>query len=138
MNRTFCSTPSLGGCARYLAAVFYLAVLAALGQDPPRSGAPKLRPEGYVGSATCKTCHADVWFSFYKNAHFKSIASGKETPEHTGCEGCHGPGKAHVAAGGGKTTIPRAFSLMKPQEVIDTCLGCHSRDLARATIRRSE
>jgi|SRR5713226_2652921 len=112
-----------------LAAVCCLAASAAIAQSPP---------PGYVGSSVCKTCHADVWFNFYKNAHFKSIASGKETPGHTGCEGCHGPGKAHAGAGGGKATIPRAFSLMKPQEVIDACLECHGRDMARANIRRSE
>ena len=83
-------------------------------------------PAGFVGSNTCKTCHADMWFNFYKNPHFKSIASGKEPPERTGCEGCHGPGQAHVAARGGKSTIPHAFSLMKPKEVLDTCLGCHA------------
>lgn len=92
----------------------------------------------YVGSDVCKTCHADVWFNFYKNPHYKSIASGTEPPERTGCEGCHGPGKAHVAAGGGKTTIPRAFSLMEPKAVLDTCLTCHARDFPKANIRRSQ
>ena len=82
-----------------------LAQAVAAGQAPP---------SGYLGSAVCKTCHADIWMNFYRNPHFKSIASGKEPPERTGCEGCHGPGKAHVEARGGKTTIPRAFSLMKP------------------------
>ena len=72
--------------------------------------------------------------NFYKNPHFKSIASGKEPPEKTGCEGCHGPAQKHVAAGGGKATIPRAFSLMQPKQALDTCLGCHARDLARANI----
>src|ERR1700710_2409729 len=83
----------------------------------------------YVGSAACKTCHADVWLNFYKNPHFKSIASGKETPERTGCEGCHGGAKAHVEARGGKTTIPRAFSLMPPAKALETCLECHVKDL---------
>src|SRR5215467_15665192 len=89
----------------------------------------------YVGSAPCKTCHADVWFNFYKNPHYKSIASGKETPARTGCESCHGPGQAHVAARGGKATIPHAFSLMEPKQVIEDCLGCHAKDLTRANIR---
>src|SRR5512144_1506592 len=89
-------------------------------------------PCGYVRSEACKTCHADVWFTFNKNPHYKSIASGKETPAHTGCEGCHGPGKAHVEARGGKTTIHRAFSLMTPRKAMDTCLECHARDLTRA------
>ncbi len=92
----------------------------------------------FIGSQACKTCHADVWFLFYRNPHFRSIASGKETPEHTGCEGCHGPGKAHVAAGGGKTTIPRAFSLLEPKQVVDACLTCHAKDFPRVNIRRSE
>src|SRR5947208_16660450 len=96
------------------------------------SAAAAQTPPGYAGSVACKTCHADVWFNFYKNAHFKSIASGKETPEHTGCEGCHGPAKAHVDAGGGKATIPRAFSLMKPRQIIDACLTCHAGDFTRA------
>src|SRR5690349_6461214 len=93
---------------------------------------------GFVGSNTCKTCHADVWLNFYKNPHFKSIASGKEPPERTGCEGCHGPGQAHVAARGGKTTIPRAFSLMSSKQTLDTCLNCHARDFGKVNIQRSE
>jgi len=92
---------------------------------------------GYVGSEVCKTCHSDVWFNFYKNPHYKSIAAGNLPPEKTGCEGCHGPGKAHVEAGGGKTTIPRAFSLMPSKRILETCLTCHSKDLSRANIRRS-
>ena len=89
----------------------------------------QLAAADYVGSAACKTCHADVWFNFYKNPHYKSVA--------TGCEGCHGPGKAHVEAGGGKATIPRAFSLMEPKAVLDACLNCHARDFSKANIRRS-
>src|ERR1700744_3800533 len=73
----------------------------------------------YVGSAVCKNCHPDVWLNFYRNPHYKSIASGKEPPERTGCEGCHGPGGGHVAARGGKMTIPHAFSLMSPAQIVD-------------------
>jgi len=83
-------------------------------------------PNKFVGGDACKVCHSDVWFNFYKNPHFK-----------TGCEGCHGPGGNHVAAHGGKATI-RAFSAMGPEQVLDTCLECHSKDMSRANIRRSE
>src|SRR5712671_398402 len=76
--------------------------------------APLVAQTGFVGSTTCRTCHPDVWLNFYRNPHYKSVASGKEPPEKTGCEGCHGPGGAHVAARGGKTTIPHAFSLLSP------------------------
>ena len=79
-----------------------------------------------MGSAVCKTCHPNIWLNFYKNPHYKSIASGTETPARTGCEGCHGPAKAHVEARGGKTTIPHAFSLMQPKEILDDCLACHA------------
>jgi DmsE family decaheme c-type cytochrome len=90
----------------------------------------------FVGSEACKTCHADVWLNFYKNPHFKSVASGKEVPAKTGCEGCHGPGGNHVAARGGKATIG-AFSNFTPQQALDTCLTCHSKDISRANIRHS-
>jgi len=99
---------------------------------------PSFAADEYVGSNVCKTCHADIWAPFYRNPHFKSIASGKESPENTGCESCHGPGKAHVEAGGGADTIPRAFSRLAPTQVLDTCLRCHSQTLSRANIRRSQ
>src|SRR6476469_3079511 len=86
---------------------------------------------GYVGSNACCTCHSDVWQNFFKNPHYKSIASGKEPPERTGCEGCHGPAQKHVEARGGKTTIPHAFSLMEPKAILNDCLGCHARDFNR-------
>jgi DmsE family decaheme c-type cytochrome len=112
--------------------------LAAFAQatPPPAKATPPVNG-GYVGSAVCKGCHPDVWMNFPKNPHFKSVASGTETPEHTGCEGCHGPGAAHVKAGGGKTTIPHAFSLMQPGEIVNDCLECHAKDISRANIRRS-
>src|ERR1700749_606404 len=104
--------------------IFFLPVLlAAQAAGPAAAQTPGNR---YVGSEVCKTCHADVWLNFYKNSHYKSIASGKETPEHTGCEGCHGPGGNHVAAGGGKATI-RAFSSFTPPETLTACLECHSK-----------
>ncbi len=106
----------------------------AWGQEAP---SPAVTGNGYVGSAACKVCHADIWLNFYKNPHFKSVASGKEPPERTGCEGCHGPGAEHVDAHGGKRSIPHAFSLMSPAEVLNDCLGCHARDLSKANIRRS-
>jgi DmsE family decaheme c-type cytochrome len=93
-------------------------------------------PTAFVGSLACKTCHPDVWLRFYKNPHFKSIASEKETPEKTGCESCHGPGRAHVEAHGGKATII-AFSELEPKQVLDKCLSCHGESLARSNIRRS-
>jgi DmsE family decaheme c-type cytochrome len=120
--------------ALILALIFQAAAWTQTGplQTPADAGTPQ-----YVGSAVCKTCHPDVWSGFYKNPHYKSIASGTAPAERMGCEGCHGPGQAHVQARGGKATII-AFSLMKPAQVLDNCLTCHSKDLSRSQIRRSE
>ena len=119
---------------RWTAFLFLPLALTAQGTAPqaPNSGA-----NNYVGSVVCRTCHPDVAQNFFKNPHYKSVASGKELPEKTGCEGCHGPGGNHVAAGGGKATIPHAFSLMDPKQVLDDCLQCHSKDISKANIRRS-
>lgn len=97
---------------------------------------PATAASAFIGSDACRTCHPDVWASFYKNPHYKSLASGDQPPDRTGCESCHGPGKAHVEAHGGKATIV-AFSELSPQAVLDNCLRCHSETLSRSNIRRS-
>ena len=97
---------------------------------------PGVHAANYVGSDVCKTCHPDVWANFYRNPHFKSIASGKEPPENTGCESCHGPASAHVEARGGKATIT-AFSELSPEKILNACLRCHGETMSRANIRRS-
>ena len=110
-------------------------------KDKPADGGGSVLPSnpvGYAGNTECKTCHPTIWSDFYKNPHFKSMASGKATPELTGCEGCHGPAKAHIAAGGGRNTIEHAFTVMKPAEIVATCLKCHAKDYNRANIRHSE
>jgi DmsE family decaheme c-type cytochrome len=101
--------------------------------------APAQNTEGnqYVGSKVCRPCHAALWNAFFKNPHFKSIASGKEPPESTGCEGCHGPGQKHVANGGGKATII-VFPELPAGRILDTCLRCHGQTLSRANIRSSQ
>jgi len=114
-----------------------LFVAAAWAQSGPQQTPANPTSPQYVGSAVCKTCHPDVWASFYKNPHYKSIASGTDRPEQTGCEGCHGPGKAHVEARGGKATII-AFSELAPKSILNNCLNCHAKDVNRAEIRRSE
>jgi DmsE family decaheme c-type cytochrome len=121
-------------------------LLSVSGQTPPApkqnatASGPSLQNPvgGFVGTNACKVCHADVFLNFYKNPHFKSVAAGDLPPDKTGCEGCHGPGQKHIEAGGGAGTIPRAFSLMSPKQVMDTCLTCHAYDMTRANIRRSE
>ena len=95
----------------------------------------------YVGSNVCRTCHPDVWSTFYKNPHYKTLVLADEPKQGdpltaAGCETCHGPGKKHVEARGGKATII-AFSQLSPKATLDACLTCHSKTLSRANIRRS-
>jgi DmsE family decaheme c-type cytochrome len=94
---------------------------------------PPSPASSYVGSAQCRTCHPDLWMPFYKNPHFRSVASGKEAPENIGCEGCHGPGGAHIRQQGAMTD----FRKISPAVASRVCLRCHAEAISRANIRTS-
>jgi DmsE family decaheme c-type cytochrome len=84
----------------------------------------------YVGSETCITCHADQERRFKDTVMGKAMAHPRTPEEARGCESCHGPGRAHVEAGGGKDTIPIRFGKDSPNSVAEqnaTCEECHSR-----------
>lgn len=114
-----------------IAALFFAAAfLFALPAHPQST-------TGFVGSNACRVCHPNVFVPFYKNPHFVLISGGEQPPDRVGCESCHGPGAEHVKARGGKATIV-AFSELKPKQILDACLRCHTKDFNRAQIRRSE
>lgn len=119
--------------------VMFLALASAWAQ--PQAGKPLVAPEavkpgGFVGSQVCRTCHPDIWSTFYKNPHQKSLVDARLGPEKQGCESCHGPALKHIEAKGGKATI-RAFSQMQPAGVLNACLACHADSLSRANVRQS-
>jgi DmsE family decaheme c-type cytochrome len=97
-------------------------------QAPPKSP--------YVGTFVCKGCHTDLWNAFSGNAHFRSFALKNKPPEETGCEGCHGPGRAHVRSAGNKTLI-RTFTTLTPEAQSKVCMNCHARDLHMANQQAS-
>jgi len=78
----------------------------------------------YVGSETCKACHQDIYDNWEKT-HWKTTLDTKGGPSHQGCEGCHGPGAAHVAGGGDVTKI-FIFKNHSTKEIDDRCLTCHA------------
>ena len=85
---------------------------------------------GYVGSEVCITCHEDQNRRFKYTAMGKAMMLNPHGPEEArGCEACHGPGQAHVEAGGGKDTIPIRFGKDSNNSVAQqnaVCMDCHS------------
>ena len=79
----------------------------------------------YVGAEVCKTCHEDIYNGWEKSPHWKTTLDTRGGPSHQGCEGCHGPGSAHVAGGGDVTKIFR-FKDASIKEINDRCLRCHA------------
>lgn len=95
----------------------------AKGDKPAAAQAAQADSSQFVGSETCATCHTDVAKGFANNPHTKiAEMHGKNGVT---CEGCHGPGKAHVDGGGDVTKIfdPAKASA---KDVDKTCLGCHA------------
>lgn len=89
----------------------------------------------YVGDAVCLTCHEalDEGFGahYAKTIHAKVLApqNALDARMERGCEACHGPGSAHVEAGGGKGIGGLIdFGATSPDEVRSedaACMQCH-------------
>ena len=88
--------------------------------DTPAS---KVNPDDFVGADVCASCHEPESKNFASNPHSK-IALQHGNAGIT-CEGCHGPGKAHVEDAGDVTKI---FNPAKAsaKELDDKCLSCHA------------
>ena len=123
------------GAGGTLAAGFLMAVLLGLpGPIPAQTPAAPTDalPEGFVGSETCKACHDEV---FQKFSHTRMgrlfLKQPRNSTEGLACESCHGPGKAHVDAGGGKGKGGLITFAKNDPTPVDkrngTCLGCHTK-----------
>jgi len=83
----------------------------------------------YVGAKVCATCHAS------QTELFKHTLMGRIGMTQKGkfdCENCHGPGSAHVNAGGGRGV--GGIISFRPDDLSRTakennaiCLACHER-----------
>jgi DmsE family decaheme c-type cytochrome len=81
-------------------------------------------PSLYAGSDACSTCHEAESKSFNHGAHWKTETDKHRGPQWSGCEGCHGPGKAHIEGGGDATKIIN-FKNLTSQEASRRCMDCH-------------
>lgn len=107
--------------------------LEAYAEPLPTAGAA----DDLVGSETCKACHEDQFKNFESTKHAKlaGVASWKDKAQ--GCEGCHGPGKAHVDGGGDKSKII-TFTGKDSKAISETCLTCHAGKESHNNFRRGE
>ena len=104
------------------------------GAPPARAATPDASQ--FVGSETCKACHEVIFNNWEKTPHWKTTLDTKGGPSHQGCEGCHGPGAAHVAGGGDKTKI-FIFKDHSTKEINERCLTCHVSDKQQSDAARS-
>ena len=80
----------------------------------------------YVGSEECAVCHDDVFEYYRKTIHYR-VRAFEVAGQERGCEGCHGPGSAHVTSKG-KIEHTISFNRLKPAESSAICLTCHRND----------
>jgi DmsE family decaheme c-type cytochrome len=122
---------------RILIAIALLAIVPLVvsarvpAQEQVKPAAQAPASSDYVGSDTCITCHADQGKHFQSTIMGKAFAHPRTDQEKLGCEACHGPGRAHVEAGGTKETIAVRFKKDSPntaEEKNNACLSCHAKE----------
>jgi DmsE family decaheme c-type cytochrome len=126
----------LSACVLMAAGLLCVDALAAKAKTEKSGPVPAaVEPSQYVGVDTCKTCHEDMYKSFERTAHWKTMIGHAKGAQ--GCETCHGPGKDHVEGGGEKSKI-FGFTGAEGKEVNQRCLSCHEDSQEHANFSRSE
>jgi hypothetical protein len=86
----------------------------------------------------CLSCHVTGWNPQKYYPYKSGYLSLKDTPlmHHNGCENCHGPGSAHVAAESGEGNLDQAaidmlrasMRLSLEEAKTSKCMECHDLD----------
>jgi DmsE family decaheme c-type cytochrome len=101
--------------------------------------AQKQNQDAFVGSEVCAACHADLLTQVRTTPHAELLQRQEAPPQLRGCEACHGPGRAHVEAGGGRGVGGiLTFRTESATARADACLTCHQQEAERFLFRQSE
>lgn len=103
---------------------------------PPNLRVSSYDSDEYVGSDACKDCHEDQFKAFSHTSHAQLTKISSWKGKVTGCEACHGPGKAHLEEGDPAKII--SFKNKSSKEISETCLTCHAGKEERNNFRRGE
>ena len=90
----------------------------------------------YVGSEVCQACHEDQFKAFSHTSHAELTRISSWKRKVTGCEACHGPGKAHSEEGDPAKII--SFKNKSSKDIAETCLACHAGKEEHNNFRRGE
>lgn len=104
-----------------------------------------INPEDYAGIETCSACHQEEAQQFSKTVHARAYPASAKFG--TGCESCHGPGKAHADAMMAASTSPEKITAGKklifgfhgkPAENSSHCTFCHNTSQDQSLFGRSQ
>jgi DmsE family decaheme c-type cytochrome len=106
--------------------------LGASTAQAQRGAPPGELPSGYAGAETCKGCHEDAFHAFETTKMGRLfLKQPRDQRERLACETCHGPGKAHADAGGGKGVGGLISFAKNDPTPVDrrnaVCTACHSK-----------
>jgi DmsE family decaheme c-type cytochrome len=93
---------------------------------------PPAPPDSYIGAQLCRACHPAIAATFAQTKMGRLFLNApRNAKESHACETCHGPGKAHMQAGGGRGKggmITFARNDPTPVAVRNAiCLDCHAK-----------
>jgi DmsE family decaheme c-type cytochrome len=96
-----------------------------------KAGAAKGKANERIGAAVCLQCHSQFEKGWYGLRHNRYRTSESAPEMLQGCEGCHGPGQAHLEDENfGKIFSPKKATGLK---AVAMCFQCHETTMKAAS-----